>query len=170
MLMVDTASHKRNLIIAGVKEVDRENSEILCVYLFDLFSQNIDTLELSDFYFAYRLANQNTNCKYCRPILVTFTKESTRNLIADTQSRLGDDESLAAVYLNDALPKEVNDRRFERRMILKLAREQKIPAKISGGWICVNNIWIVYHLADDFTGIMAFQSQYSYVTYPPISS
>lgn len=178
ILAVDTSSRKKNLIITGVGEVSNETSEILCEYLFELFSQYIDTLEIADFDLAYRLGNQNTSRKHPRPILVKFTKESTRNLVAGTRSSLGDDESLSSVFLNDDLPKKANDRRIELRMVLKLAREQNIPAKISGDKICVNNITYDHSNLDclpvglrledakvkTFDGITAFQSKYAWLS------
>lgn len=131
-----------------MEEVDKETSEVLCEYLFELFSQYIDTLEFADFDFAYRLGNQYTSRKYCRPILVKFAKEATRNQIAGTRSRLGDDEP------------------------------QNIPSKISGDKICVNNITYGQSNLDclpaglrledarvkTFDGITAFQSKYAWLS------
>lgn len=57
IINVDLVSRKKNLVITGVQEVLNESSDILCAYLYDMFVEYVDTLELSDFDLAYRLGS-----------------------------------------------------------------------------------------------------------------
>lgn len=61
-----------------------------------------------------------------------------RDSIAAIRSELTDEDTNERIYLNNDLPKALSDRQTEFRMVQRLAKEQKIPVKISGNQIMVN--------------------------------
>lgn len=139
-LTVDSYSHKKNLIVTGIQEVPNETSDTLIGQMLATFSDYVDTLSRDDFDVAYRIGSPTRGKKTSRPILVKFTRESVRNEISRIRFALDDDDATKQIYLNEDLPKALNDRRYLMRLVVKAAKEKKIPAKLSGGKVTVNNI------------------------------
>lgn len=178
IINVDLASRKKNLVITGIQEVLNESSEILCAYLYDMFVEFIDTLELSDFDLAYRIGSPGAFRSRPRPILVKFVRESVRDSIAAIRAQLSDEDTNDRVFVNNDLPKTLSERQSEFRMIQKLAKESKIPVKISGNKICVNNITYDHTNLDclptglrledarikAYNGTLAFYSKYAWLS------
>lgn len=178
VINIDLASRKKNLVITGVQEVLNESSDILCAYLYDMFVEYVDTLEITDFDMAYRLGSAGAFRTKPRPILVKFLRESVRDSIAAIRAQLTDEDTDDRIYLNSDLPKSLSDRQTEFRMIQKLAKESKIPVKISGNKICVNNITYDHTNLDclpkglrledarirEHNGALAFYSKYAWLS------
>lgn len=66
--------------------------------------------------------------------------EDARNAIAQVKFQLDDEAVNKNVYLNDDLPKVVNERRSLMHLVVKTAKELNIPAKLSGNKLSVNNV------------------------------
>lgn len=141
VLSLDINSRKKNLIITGVNEVPNENTTTLIIRLYNFFSQYVDTLEREDFDTAYRIGTKSSGKKpRSRPIVVKFFREATRNQISQIRFDLDDEVANRKVYVNEDLPKIINDRRSLMRIVVKSAKEMQIPAKISGNNVTVNSV------------------------------
>lgn len=139
ILNVDASTRKRNIIVSGIAESPNETSSSLVAHLHTLFVQYVDTLMLEDFDNAYRLGSPKGK-KHNRPLVVKFISEAKRNEVSKIRFNLDDDESTKNVYLNEDLPKTLNERKSLMRLVVKTAKEKQIPAKLSGGKITVNNV------------------------------
>lgn len=104
VINVDLASRKKNLVITGIQEVLNKSSDILCAYLYDMFVEYIDTLELSDFDLAYRLGSPGAPRNRPHPILVKFVRESVCDSIAAICAQLTDEDTNDRVFVNSDLP------------------------------------------------------------------
>lgn len=141
ILTLDSATRKRNLIIAGLAEEKNESNESIALRVFNFLQPFVETLEFSDMDCAYRLGNpSHSTAKSQRPILCKFVKERVRNQVASIRPNLNDEDSETRIYLNDDLPQLLNDRRATFRTIMRLAKSKKIPASMQGNKITVNNI------------------------------
>lgn len=178
ILAVDQNTRKRNLIVTGIPEVVNENSDTLIAKLYGIFQPYIDILDRSDFDVAYRLGDVNRNPRKGRPIVVKFFCEAVRNLVSQIRFNLDDDESTSKIYLNEDLPKILNDRRNLMRLVVKTAREKHIPAKVAGNKLQVNNIAYDYRNLDclpsglklgdimikDIGGSLVFSSEHAWIS------
>lgn len=141
VLYLDINSRKKNLIVTGVNEVPNENTTTLIIRLYNFFSQYVDTLEREDFDTANRIGTKFHGKKTrSTPIVVKFFRESTRNQISQIRFDLNDALGNNKIYVNDDLPKVVNDRRSLMRIVVKSAKEMNIPAKTAGNKVTVNNL------------------------------
>lgn len=141
ILTLDSATRKRNLIIAGFSEEKNESNESIALRVFNFLQTYVDTLDFNDIDCAYRLGNpSHSSSKSSRPILCKFVREKTRNMVASIRSSLNDDDSETRIYLNDDLPQLLNERRATFRTIMRLAKSKKIPASMQGNKITVNSI------------------------------
>lgn len=148
ILTVDQNTRKKNLIVSGIPEVLNENSDTLIAKLYGIFQPYIDILDRSDFDVAYRLGDAHRKSKKGRPIVVKFFCEAIRNLVSQIRFNFDDDESTSKIYLNEDLPKTLNDRRNLMRLVVKTARDKEIPAKVAGNKLQVNNITYDYRNLD----------------------
>lgn len=139
ILTVDANTRKRNIIVSGIAESPNETSSSLVAHLHGLFVQYVDTLLLEDFDSAYRLGSVKGK-KHNRPLVVKFISEAKRNKVSRIRFNLEDDENTKNVYLNEDLPKTLNDRKSLMRLVVKAAKEKQLPAKLSGGKVMVNNV------------------------------
>lgn len=71
-----------------------------------------------------------------------------RNLVSQIRFNLDDDETTSKIYINEDLPKLLNDRRNHMWLVVKTAREKEIPAKVAGNKLQVNNITYDYRNMD----------------------
>lgn len=120
-----------------------ENLITLILRLYKFFSQYVDTLDRDDFDTAYRLGDagpRKGKKPRSRPIVVKFFRESVRNQISQIRFDLDDDSAKKKIYVNDDLPKVINDRRSLMTIVVKSAKQQNIPAKMSGGKVTVNHV------------------------------
>lgn len=139
ILTVDANTRKRNVIVSGIAESPNETSSSIIAHLHTLFVQYVDTLILEVFDDAYRLGTPKGK-KHNRPLVVKFVSEAKRNEVSRIRFNLDDDESTKNVYLNEDLPKVLNERKSLMRLVVKAAKEKQIPAKLSGGKVTVNNV------------------------------
>lgn len=178
ILSVDVSSRKKNLIITGLDENLNETSETIIVRLFGIFSNYVDTLERSDFDLAYRIGKPPKNRNKGRPILVKMHRENARNAIAQVKFQLDDEAVNKNVYLNDDLPKVINERRSLMCLVVKEAKTRRIPAKLSGNKLMVNNLTYEYKNLDclpkglrpedikmkEYGDTIAFHSEHSWLS------
>lgn len=138
ILNLDCATRKRNLVISGLSDEKNEKPDSLLLRVYNFLSQYVETLDYSDMDCAYRLGKYSKSST--RPVLCKFLKEKTRNECYAIRTSLNDDDSSKKIYLNDDLPQLMKERRRDFRTIIKLAKEQKIPASGGLNKITVNNI------------------------------
>lgn len=159
-----------------------ENSVTLMLRLYKFFSQYVDTLEREDFDIAYRLGDPSSKAgkkPRSRPIVVKDFRESVRNQSSQIRFDLDDETAKKKIYVNDDLPKAINDRRSLIRLVVKTAKDMNIPAKMTGGKLTVNHVYYAHENMDclpkglrlenmikDTGGPLYFCSQYC----PPIST
>lgn len=160
-LEVDSNSRKKHLVITGVLEENcetaagkpsleegsnenpnhneyQEESSFDASHgvAFKFLSNILDTLTYEDIDIAFRVGRRGTTP---RPMLVKFTKESTRNEISRKRKCLKEVDEYKDVYMNDDLPKKLNQQQAEMRAVLKLAWSKNIRAKKVGNKINVDN-------------------------------
>lgn len=126
ILSVDVSSQKKNLIITGLDENLNETSETIIVRL----SNYVDTLVRSDFDLNYRIGVPPKNRNKGRPILVKMNGESARNTIAQVKFQLDDEAVNKNIYLNDDLPKVLNERRSLMHLVVKAAKERQLEISL----------------------------------------
>lgn len=136
LLTLDTATRKRNFVITGLTDSGDDSSDALILQVYNFLQPFVDTIDISDFDCAFRLGKSGQS----RPILCKMVKESIRNDICSVRNSLNDEDSDTKIYLNDDLPQLIIERKSLFRMVVRLAKNQKIPASSTNTKITVNNI------------------------------
>lgn len=103
-----------------------------------------DTLVYEDIDIAYRIGKKKSDMP--RPILIKFSRESTRNEINKKRRYLNDTDTTKGSYLNEDLPSKLNQRRSDIRSIVNNARAKNFDAKAMGDRFTIENA--VYSYAD----------------------
>lgn len=175
LLNLDSATRKRNFVITGLAETNDERSDSLILLVYNFLQPFLETLDISDFDCTYRLGKRSDKS---RPILCKVVKESVRNDICSVRNSLNDEDSDTKVYLNDDLPQLIIERKAIFRTVVRLAKDQKIPASSTNTRLTVNNITHTHRNLDclpdgcrmedvrtiKVKGGYAFQSEYSWLS------
>lgn len=175
ILTLDSATRKRNFVITGLAETNGESSDSLVLLVYNFLQPYMETLDISDFDCAYRLGKQYGQT---RPILCKLLKESIRNDICAIRANLNDEDNETKVYLNDDLPQLMIERKAKFRMVVKLAKSQKIPASSTNTKLTVNNVTYTHKNLDclpdgcklenakvvKVKGGLAFHSEHAYLS------
>lgn len=160
-LELDSNSRKKHLIITGVTEENcesetgkpnpeegstdnlntneyQEDSSFDACHgvTFKFLSNIVDMLTYEDIDIAFRVGRRGATP---RPILVKFTKESTRNEVCRKRKNLKEVDEYKDIYMNDDLPKKLNQQQAEMRAVLKLAKSKNFRAKKVGNKINIDD-------------------------------
>ena len=131
---VDTYSKKKNLIFEGVPELDGGREDVGKT-IWGLFDQlNID--KGMDLDACYRQGNFNKN--RTRPIVISFQKQTDRDLVYAKRTNLRKTQDYRQVWVNEDLGQASKKTRNLIRMIEKQAHAEGIDCKTGKYMVLIN--------------------------------
>ena len=129
---------RSNIIIEGLKEVEKENTRQTVIKLLsDLGVSNVNENVVT----AFRLGTINKAHSRPRPrsILVKLSQQGFKYDIYKNVKHLKDLDEGKGVFIKDDLPQEVSKQRQELRCVAAAARDRGHEAMVRGGAIIVDN-------------------------------
>lgn len=133
---LDIAVRKHHLMLSGVAESKDE-------------SVNLTTLRVLLICFsALGQINSTKKGGNRRPILVKLVREVHRKEIFKNRQALRKSDTYSKVYINEDLPRIINERRADIRAVYANAVEKKQPAKMAGTKVTVNNVTYKHYQLD----------------------
>ena len=134
ILHLETYSRKQNVIIEGFDEHEGEQIPTLVTNFFTK-KMHLPPAIAEDIDKVHRYGRSMHGRP--RPIIVRFTKISSRDSVLRNVKHLRDARS--KVYVNEDLPVEVKNQRADLRAIATHAKHQGIEAKVQGDTLIMEN-------------------------------
>lgn len=131
---IDNRQRKFNLIFEGVAENEKESDKQSIIDLLTKSKIGCDTAHVDS---AYRLGKKIASKK--RPILVSFTNVTTKDLILTKASEIKKQTQLPGLWINKDLSDASRIRTMEVRKCYNLMKQQKMKCKLSGATIEYNH-------------------------------
>ena len=134
ILHLETYSRKQNVVLEGLEEHEGEDT-LRSVTNFFTEKMHLPPTISKDIDKSHRYGRSLHGKP--RPVIVRFTKISTRDLVLRNVRHLR--ESRSKVYVNEDLPVEVKNQRADLRAIASYAKHLNIEAKMQGDTLTLDN-------------------------------